>query len=292
MRQIQSISLPCKVDRTKRKIREWYDHWQGDVSVSISGKDSTCLLHIVRSIYPSVPAVFVDTGLEYPEVRDHIKTLDNVTWLRPAKTFKKVIAEYGYPVVSKDQSCAISRFRNTKSYVQKVRRIRGWPNGKKGCISKKWRYLLRAPFPISDACCDIMKKRPLKKYTKETGNHPMIGAMASDSKPRMDWWREHGCNAFDLNDPISRPLSHWLEEDIWQYLRENNIPYAKVYDMGYDRTGCMFCMFGLHQEGQPNRFQRMYHTHPKQWAYCMDKLGLREVLEYLKVPCEPEGVST
>jgi hypothetical protein len=43
-------------------------------------------------------------------------------------------------------------------------------------------------------------------------------------------------------------------------------------------------MFGCHLEGQPNRFQRMKLTHPKQWAYCLDTLGLRRVLEYLKTP--------
>lgn len=34
---------------------------------------------------------------------------------------------------------------------------------------------------------------------------------------------------------------------------------------------------------QPNRFQRMKQTHPKQYEYCMDKLGIREVLEYIGV---------
>ena len=53
------------------------------------------------------------------------------------------------------------------------------------------------------------------------------------------------------------------------------------------RTGCMFCMFGVHMEKGENRFQRMHRTHPKQWAYCMDKLGLREVLAFINVPCEP-----
>ena len=55
---------------------------------------------------------------------------------------------------------------------------------------------------------------------------------------------------------------------------------------GCTRTGCMFCMFGCHLEKEPNRFQRMKQTHPKQYAYCMEKLGLREVLDYIGVPYE------
>ena len=61
---------------------------------------------------------------------------------------------------------------------------------------------------------------------------------------------------------------------------------GKFYTTGAKRTGCMFCMFGAHLEKEPNRFQRMKVTHPKQYAYCMDKLGPREVLEYIGVPYE------
>jgi 3'-phosphoadenosine 5'-phosphosulfate sulfotransferase (PAPS reductase)/FAD synthetase len=245
----------------------------------------------------------VDTGLEYPEVREFVKTIDNVIWLRPKMTFRQVLDRYGYPVISKDQACAISRFRNTNSMIQKFRRIRGWPNGKKGCVSAKWRYMLRAPFGISDACCDIMKKEPMKRFVRETGRHPFVGAMASESKARLDWWGKYGCNAFDLKDPISRPLSHWTEQDILQYLREHYLSIPDVYGkreadgtvvfqrqdeggnwklQGCDRTGCMYCGFGLHMEKGENRFDRMAWTHPRQYAYCMDKLGMREVLEYIQ----------
>jgi hypothetical protein len=57
---------------------------------------------------------------------------------------------------------------------------------------------------------------------------------------------------------------------------------------GLNRTGCMFCMFGVQRDKEPNRFQRMYYTHPKQWDYCINKLGLKEVLEYIHVPYMPK----
>ena len=37
----------------------------------------------------------------------------------------------------------------------------------------------------------------------------------------------------------------------------------------YGRTGCIFCMFGTHYDGEPTRFQRLQRTHPKLWRYCM-----------------------
>lgn len=98
LKQMQSLPLSAKVQMTKRRIEEWYDFFNGDVYVSFSGgKDSTVLLDIARSMYPDIEAVFVDTGLEYPEIREFVKSFENVTWLKPKITFKEVIEEYGYP---------------------------------------------------------------------------------------------------------------------------------------------------------------------------------------------------
>lgn len=104
--QMQGMPLEAKIEMTKRRIRDWVEYWGEDgVYVSFSGgKDSTVLLDIVRQDYPNIKAVFVDTGLEYPEVRDFVRTFDNVEWLRPKMTFKKVIEQYGYPFISKEVS--------------------------------------------------------------------------------------------------------------------------------------------------------------------------------------------
>lgn len=81
------------------------------ISVLVEGKDSTVLLDIVRQDYPNVPAVFVDTGLEYPEIREFVKNFDNVIWLRPDMNFKQVIQKYGYPFFSKEVSECIEYSR-------------------------------------------------------------------------------------------------------------------------------------------------------------------------------------
>ena len=80
LKQRQNLPLNLKIELTKRRIREFYEYFDGQVYVSFSGgKDSTVLLDIVRSLYPNVLAVFVDTGLEYPEVRQFVKSIENIT---------------------------------------------------------------------------------------------------------------------------------------------------------------------------------------------------------------------
>ena len=106
LQMLQALPLKDKVEMTKERIKAWVDHFGLDhVSVSFSGgKDSTVLLHIAREMYPDMKAVFVDTGLEYPEIRDFVKTFDNVDWIKPKMNFRQVIEKYGYPFISKEVS--------------------------------------------------------------------------------------------------------------------------------------------------------------------------------------------
>ena len=164
----------------------------------------------------------------------------------------------------------------------------------------KYEYLFEAPFDVSEKCCDVMKKKPTHTYSKQTGKKPFVGTMACESAMRKTQWIKHGCNAFDIENPSSQPMSFWTEQDVLEYIDRFGLPYAKIYGdiikdendkyrtTGAQRTGCMFCMFGVHLEKEPNRFQRMKTTHPKQYAFCMKPiseggLGLAEVLDYIGV---------
>ena len=106
LQQLQALPLSAKIQRTKRKIREWVQEFGTDgVYVSFSGgKDSTVLLHLVREEFPDIPAVFCDTGLEYPEIRQFVKTFDNVEIVKPKKNFFEVCETYGFPLISKEIS--------------------------------------------------------------------------------------------------------------------------------------------------------------------------------------------
>jgi 3'-phosphoadenosine 5'-phosphosulfate sulfotransferase (PAPS reductase)/FAD synthetase len=284
LQQRQSLPLQAKIVLSQDRIRKWYSHWNGDVYVSFSGgKDSTVLLDLVRSIYPKVPAVFVDTGLEYPEIREFVKTIDNVIWLKPKMRFDKVIEKYGYPVVSKENAQKIFEIKNTKSDKLRNKRLYGDVNGS-GKLPEKWKSLINAPFKVSHMCCNKIKKEPVKRYEKESNRKPIVGTMAENSRLRKTSYLQHGCNAFDSKRPMSTPIAFWTEEDIWNYIKEKELSYSKIYDIGYKNTGCMFCMFGVHLEKQPNKFQLMQDTHPKQYDYCINKLGCGKVLDYINVP--------
>ena len=361
LKQMQSLPLEAKIIMTQQRIRQWYDHWDGEVYVSFSGgKDSTVLKHIVDNtpgVY-DVPAVFVNTGLEYPEIQKFVNDVKagrwdcfnpNVEIVRPEMRFDEVVKNYGYPAISKEVSNTISGAKNSinkgvyshrlcKLGVQKEE-YGGLYDDERYDYEKslqktmyrqdKWRFLLDADFDVSSFCCDVMKKKPAKQYEKDTGRKAIIGTMAWESQNRRTVWILHGCNAFESNRPTSQPLSFWTEQDIYHYIKKFDVPYCSVYGdiqvkppegtvegqinaidylgcwdetdiletTGCSRTGCIFCMFGCHLEKEPNRFQRLKQTHPRQYEYCIgggemvdgkwqpnkEGLGLAHVLDYIGV---------
>ena len=373
--ELQSYPLDMKVKLTKQRIREWINEFGEDgVYVSFSGgKDSTVLLDIVRQDYPNVPAVFVDTGLEFPEIRQFVKGYDNVVWLKPKKNFRQVIQDYGYPFVSKEVSeRAYYAQRYLRWYAEqkdnpsdeakkepttyglkdllglrgmdqqqadeilldfintsdkgtfKIKEFMGrriGPDGK--TYSSKYNYsrykwLAICPYMISNKCCDVMKKAPIKKYAKESGRKPITGQMASESVLRTTHWLQSGCNSFDTKKQISNPMSFWTEQDVLMYVYVNKLPICSVYGdvviegeiegqislsdiegmelfekhrptfktTGQKRTGCMFCGFGTHLKKEADRFRSLKITHPKVYDYIMrpwDEGGLnyKEVIDWL-----------
>lgn len=293
LKELQALPLERKVLITQTRIIEWYQHWKGDVCISFSGgKDSTVLLHLVRQLYPDVKAVFADTGLEYPEIKEFVKAQANVEIVRPKMRFDEVIRRYGYPLVSKDvaqQICegrkgskrARGRFDLQSPYSRKY--------GEKYC-HEKWLSIVGLPIPISHMCCMVQKKRPLTGYKQM-----IVGTLAEESLLRWQQWVRTGCNAFEGKKPRSQPLSFWTEQDILAYLVDNDIKIARVYGdivsvdedgceydaknaigigshlkcTGCQRTGCVYCGFGFHLEKGETRFQRLAKTHPRLYEYAI-----------------------
>ena len=301
LQMLQALPLELKVMKTQQRIREWVQYYgENGVAVSFSGgKDSTVLLHLVRQLYPNVEAMFVDTGLEYPEIRQFVKTFDNVTILRPKMRFDEVIKTYGYPIISKGVSnCVRGAKLGQKSRINLLNGKDCDGTDRKSKFShEKYKPLLSVDFEISEMCCDVMKKRPSYNYQKRTGKKPIIATMAAESMLRETNWLKSGCNAFENRHPKSAPMSFWTEQDVLQYIKENNLPIASVYGdvvykenpeqmrmedygiencgtdklctTGCNRTGCIFCAFGAHLEKGESRFEILKRTHPRQYEYCI-----------------------
>lgn len=275
LKQLQAMPLQIKILMSKTRIRAWIDEFGVDgVYISFSGgKDSTVLLDLVREDYPNVKAMFVDTGLEYPEIREFVKTFDNVDIIRPKMNFKQVIEKYGYPFIGKEVSKNVYYAKRSLErgdlggvHLKKLLGTHTDNNGDKSKFcTEKYKFLLDSPFPISSNCCDVMKKAPAHSYEEK---NLKICSVYGDVV--VDYGSEDQLNGqLDFSD--------------FGLTTDNR----KLKTTGCSRTGCMFCGYGCHLEKPgEGRFERMKETHPKLYDYIMRPkeqggLNYKEVIDWI-----------
>ena len=308
LRELRALPLERKVLLTQSRIMEWYKHFKGNVYVSFSGgKDSTVLLYLARQLYPDIRGVFSNTGLEYPEIQAFVRKQENIDIIRPKMSFRDVLMTYGYPLISKEVAHSIVYARSssekcrraTENARKEMLGIRTYDEvqyseadgteivqARKSRFNKeKWLPLcMETPFRISAYCCNVIKKSPMASYEWLHGRcKPLIATLTEESQLRRQAWLKHGCNAFDGAKQTSQPMSFWTEQDVLHFIQDQGLEIASVYgeieEMGpcgklkcskCDRTGCIFCGFGMHLEKGPSRFEVLAETHPRQYEYCME----------------------
>lgn len=315
--------LEVKVEMAKNRIRNYLDTY-GTEGVYISysgGKDSDVLLHLCRSVWKNLPAVFIDTPMEFPQVREHVKTIDNVIRIRPKKHIKEIIKEHGFCFPSKETATLVHDARKGLPYA--LRKINGLDkNGNPSEYRqqfRKWKPLALSEHIVSNGCCIEMKEGPAKAFEQETGRKVIVGTRAEESGRRRNAYLKTGCISYG-DRPCLKPLSFFTEQDILQYIKQNNIvvapPYGELVEVdkqefqqislfdekkdekpklkftGEQRLGCMFCPVGCHldyKDGKFQKFERLKKFNPKLHDYCMKELGLGEFLDFVEREfCNPK----
>lgn len=179
LKELQALPLDRKIQITQTRIIEWYQHYNGQVCVSFSGgKDSTVLLHTARQIYPDIPAVFSNTGLEYSSIQRFVKSWDNVDIVVPKMRFDEVVSTYGYPLIGKEVAEAIYYARRLSSQNGHVEREREREAQKQPRGSATTTYRKRT---------EALGNRPLGNDWKLWGAEPsppteLVGTLSTDER--------------------------------------------------------------------------------------------------------------
>lgn len=313
----KALPLEIKEEIAIRRIKDYIEYFGiGSVYVSFSGGlDSTVLRHLCvrccKELRVEIPkSVYLDTWMEYPEVREFVKTFDNVVRIKPDKSMKDVILDAGWCFPSKEVADAIEAYRRGAKWAEY--KLNGCDSD--GNFSKyrerykKWRYVAEhCPYKLTKKCCNSLKEEPVAAYERSTGSYPIIGLRADESDMRKNAYLQTGCVLLDRDSdrPICKPISIFTKQDILQYIVKYNLRYASPYGSieevgqiagqqcimcsecqlcttGEERTGCTFCAVGCHLDArvQDNghvefpKYERLKMSHPKMYDYCMQDSGL------------------
>lgn len=148
------------------------------------------------------------------------------------------------------------------------------------------------PFLIGHKCCGMMKKEPMRSYSRKNKSYPFVATLAEESRMRKQAWMRRGYNAFGSSAPTSTPMAFWTNHDVLLYIKQKGLPICEVYgdivytdadgntyDTAFDeempltctkcqRTGCVYCGFGAHSKND-DRFLQLAELSPRQYEYAM-----------------------
>lgn len=257
----QRQSYESKKSRAENLAWEFYKNPEinGKCYVAVGGLDSITLYLFLRSIGINVPAVSV-TSLEDKSIQRIHKAL-GVIPLKPLKSKRDVIREFGWPVLSKEVAGKISHLQHPTEKNRTVRHaIVTGETGKQGGYTTGSRMQLRkwilelfggadpegkelgyqeAPFLVSDKCCYYLKEKPCDNYRKATGNWPYMGLMASEGGRREKALAVNGCNYISKSTKRSCPFATFYRTDLLQLALEMDVWYQQHWKefTPYSKTG-------------------------------------------------------
>ena len=300
VRTRQALPYEIKIRMSETRLREFIGYYGEDsVVVSFSGGlDSTFALAFIRERYPRVKAVSVP-AIECLQNIKLIQKTENVKKVAPRYSQKEIVKKFGFPVVSKKATKSLQALQNPSEKNAKIRNLALTgitSTGRKAktyTLAKKWRFLIDAPFKISNKCCYYMKETPIQNWCKKNGYASIVATTVEESKSRLDGYcKRGGCNNFE-GQGDSVPFSFWTRQDILRYIVEHNIEISEAYGevkqdengryytTGAQRTGCPVCMFGMEgDEPGNNRFQKLYYEDNRRWKQVIFEWGYKEVLDY------------
>lgn len=198
------------------------------------------------------------------------------------KSFFWCVDQYGWPILGKDWSKLDARRINIDTFLalSKSKSI-------KPKLLEYYRVLKSAK--ISQHCCSELKKKPSERVQKKLGVDLIFkGLLASESRNRAisflkRGWLFRGRKLKYLNSGRlihCSPLATWTDEDIWNFIYKENLPYASLYDLTYTsekdgslqsvkRNGCMYCATDF--QYRDNHLFVLRQTHPGRWQSAMQR---------------------
>lgn len=90
------------------------------------------------------------------------------------------------------------------------------------------------PLRTARYCCNELKERGGKGRVKITG----IRAEESPRRAKRQQYESDKEGGYFLH-----VIRDWTGADVWQYIRQNHLPYCSLYDQGFSRIGCVLCPF-------------------------------------------------
>ena len=137
-----------------------------------------------------------------------------------------------------------------------------FPNGEavELLVAEKGYYSFLESVENRKECCAIRKVGPLKRALSDatawmTGLRRDQSVTRTDT-PAIEW--DEGNGMLKVN-----PIIEWTNEDVWAYIKENNVPYNELHDKGFPSIGCAPCTRAIKEDVEDIRAGRWWWENPE-----------------------------
>jgi len=279
LNRLWKISYEEKLQYSRQFIKNIIKDHQNPVICWSGGKDSTVVLHLVRSILPDIPVINVQIDVEFSETNEFIDKVSNDWGVNLFKntskeyTFWQIGNKYGWPIFGKGISSNVGRAIRTGNIRPQ--------------LSEFEKLLVKNKAHISNKCAYYLREKPGKELEESLkADLKFIGLRAEESRMRSVLWVDYGDyyyvkRYYRRNYGIwkANPISTWTSNDVWRYHFENKLPYCDIYDNGYERNGCWTCAMAI-KHGQLKRLRKNY---PEKYNELLESLMGNELIRLLLI---------
>ncbi len=120
-----------------------------------------------------------------------------------------------------------------------------------------WQLIVRKGMPPTRRvryCCEKLKERG------GTGRVVMTGIRWQESGARRKRQMVETCYK-DSSKRYVHPIIDWSEDDVWEFIRTEKLPYCSLYDEGFKRIGCVLCPMHRGRKADIERFPGFYKAY-------------------------------
>lgn len=296
---IDDINAFSEIWHTCAKVYEYFEAHENILVSYSGGSDSDCMVHLFCKYFPQyiekIHFVFSDTGIEYKATRNHVKETEikyNIT-IKTVRGLSVVTSckRYGVPMLNKNKSKALSMFlrRTPKGHFlvfENNSPYFGFSDNER----KLAMYCDDNNISVSEKCCEVSKKNPLKKYAKNncidlqvTGERKSEGGLRATIHKSCFEIHKNGEHKF-------MPLFWWTDKTKKIFKEKEQIKYSDCYEIyGMKRTGCVGCPFGRDTKTELETMQKF---EPELYKLCLTVFGesyrLMDKFEVRKHKCLPD----
>lgn len=204
-------------------ISYFLSEYKGKIALSSSlGAEDQILTHLVASIDKSCRIFTLDTGRLFPETYDLIERTNNKY---------KIKLEVFFPDYKE-----VEQMVNTKGINLFYESIE---NRKECCKIRKLQPLARAFAGLEVWICGLRREQSVTRADMQI----------------VEW--DKGNNMLKIN-----PLIAWSEQNVWDYIKENHVPYHALHDKNYPSIGCQPCTMSV-KPGADVRSGRWWWENPE-----------------------------